>query len=252
MKPEWVSESIKAGFLLDYKDFLLYTNLSKLQPRLKFQSGESSSTKPKQCLNLDDKDGYIIENSMEDMSCNETQNKTITQQDKTKFNLDETVLLSDNAIIPLDQAIKTIGETEVSPSKTMLHLDKTVLTPNKTILPTNETVISSDKVILPIGSIPPKKIIFVPPDIDKNTFARTANDPKFLSEYYNNSRLHHISQLGAGFKQYVNELRDSSDHSFPLRESLRSTSLKVSAKLIHNITYMLYEWYNRLQMTAIF
>lgn len=51
--------------------------------------------------------------------------------------------------------------------------------------------------------------------------ARTANDPKFLSEFYNNSRLHHISTLGATFKQYITTLRE--EHTtglFPAREEL--------------------------------
>lgn len=236
MKAEWVSESIKAGSLLDYKDFLLYTNHSKLQPRLKFQSAESSSTK--QCLSSDDKNNCILEDSIEDGRCNVTQNKTVTSQEKAKFYMDETVLLTtDTAIIPTDKIlIETLEETEFPPNKTiepLLHLGKAVLTHIKSVLPTNATVLSSDKVFsLTDKSVPRNKNIVVVPDVDKNPFARTANDPKFLSEYYNNSRLHHISQLGAGFKQYVNELRDSSDHSFPLRESLRSTSLKVSVKLI--------------------
>lgn len=57
---------------------------------------------------------------------------------------------------------------------------------------------------------------------DKNINAkmRSAVDPKFLSEFYNNSRLHHISQMGTAFKDYVNELRNSSDFTFPLRETL--------------------------------
>ena len=33
----------------------------------------------------------------------------------------------------------------------------------------------------------------------------------FLGEFYNNSRLHHISTMGANFKDYVNQLR--SDHN---------------------------------------
>lgn len=48
----------------------------------------------------------------------------------------------------------------------------------------------------------------------------TAN-PKFLSEFYNNSRLHHISTMGAMFKAYVNELQSKCD-GFPGREKLKS------------------------------
>ncbi|XP_055914234.1 DNA repair protein Rev1 [Eupeodes corollae] len=50
--------------------------------------------------------------------------------------------------------------------------------------------------------------------------AMTAVDPKFLSEFYNNSRLHHIATLGAGFKQYVSDLREAHSGLFPDRKEL--------------------------------
>lgn len=52
-------------------------------------------------------------------------------------------------------------------------------------------------------------------------FAKSAIDPNFLSEFYNNSRLHHIATLGAGFKQYVSELRAKHSGTFPQREDIR-------------------------------
>ncbi|KAI5643328.1 impB/mucB/samB family domain-containing protein [Phthorimaea operculella] len=55
----------------------------------------------------------------------------------------------------------------------------------------------------------------------KEAMTKTAADPNFISEFYNNSRLHHISQLGATFKQYVNDLRENSDFVFPMRKSLK-------------------------------
>ncbi|BFF98873.1 DNA repair protein REV1 [Drosophila madeirensis] len=52
---------------------------------------------------------------------------------------------------------------------------------------------------------------------------RTAVDPAFLGEFYKNSRLHHIATLGAGFKQYVCELRQAHGaQPFPKRNELRS------------------------------
>ncbi|KAM3960202.1 rev1 DNA directed polymerase [Aphomia sociella] len=62
-------------------------------------------------------------------------------------------------------------------------------------------------------------------DIKQNQITKTAADPNFISEFYNNSRLHHISQLGACFKQYVNELRGNSNFSFPLRIQLKEKVL---------------------------
>ncbi|GAB0100180.1 DNA repair protein Rev1 [Sergentomyia squamirostris] len=50
---------------------------------------------------------------------------------------------------------------------------------------------------------------------------RTAVNPNFLSEFYNNSRLHHISTLGLTLKDYVNELREKHSGDFPGREDLK-------------------------------
>lgn len=82
-------------------------------------------------------------------------------------------------------------------------------------------------------------------DVDKHNckeVARTAVDPKFLSEFYNNSRLHHIATLGAGFKQYVSDLRDRHGaKGFPARKELKeklSGILKVKART--SVTYVMH------------
>ncbi|CAB3247096.1 unnamed protein product [Arctia plantaginis] len=54
---------------------------------------------------------------------------------------------------------------------------------------------------------------------------KTAADPEFIAEFYKNSRLHHISQLGACFKQHINELRENSNFQFPAREQLKEIIL---------------------------
>ncbi|CAD0197901.1 unnamed protein product [Chrysodeixis includens] len=54
---------------------------------------------------------------------------------------------------------------------------------------------------------------------------KTAADPNFIAEFYNNSRLHHISQLGACFKQHINDLRENSNFQFPARVQLKEKIL---------------------------
>lgn len=44
---------------------------------------------------------------------------------------------------------------------------------------------------------------------------KRAGEDDFLSEFYNRSRLHHISTMGAFFKRQVSELRENSDGTFP-------------------------------------
>lgn len=59
-----------------------------------------------------------------------------------------------------------------------------------------------------------------------NQIAKTANDPNFITEFYNNSRLHHISQLGACFKQHVNDLRETGNFKYPARVDLKNRILR--------------------------
>ncbi|XP_076256420.1 rev1 DNA directed polymerase isoform X2 [Rhynchophorus ferrugineus] len=49
---------------------------------------------------------------------------------------------------------------------------------------------------------------------------KTASDPKFIEEFYNNSRLHLIATLGAEFKLLVGSLREKSNGKFPGKEKL--------------------------------
>ncbi|PZC85010.1 hypothetical protein B5X24_HaOG203331 [Helicoverpa armigera] len=74
---------------------------------------------------------------------------------------------------------------------------------------------------------------------NQGTITKTAADPNFISEFYNNSRLHHISQLGACFKQHVNDLRESSNFTFPAREELKRNIS--SANNFNNSTQLKFE-----------
>ena len=51
------------------------------------------------------------------------------------------------------------------------------------------------------------------PTIKKDV--RRAGEDDFLSNFYNRSRLHHISTMGANFKRLVSEMREKSDGNFP-------------------------------------
>lgn len=58
------------------------------------------------------------------------------------------------------------------------------------------------------------------PETPQTSKTKTASDPNFLEEFYNNSRLHLISTLGAEFKQLISDLRDKPERNFPGREKL--------------------------------
>ncbi|KAJ8956255.1 hypothetical protein NQ318_014989 [Aromia moschata] len=61
---------------------------------------------------------------------------------------------------------------------------------------------------------------------------KTASDPKFLEEFYSNSRLHLISTLGAEYKQLVSQMRDRSDGKFPGKETLVQTKGKKTSCIL--------------------
>lgn len=51
----------------------------------------------------------------------------------------------------------------------------------------------------------------------------TAADPRFLGEFYSNSRLHLISTLGADLKQLVRQMREKKNWEFIGKEKLIKT-----------------------------
>ncbi|GFN74880.1 DNA repair protein rev1 [Plakobranchus ocellatus] len=63
-----------------------------------------------------------------------------------------------------------------------------------------------------------------------NTIAK-AGDKGFLSEFYSNSRLHHLSTWGAEFKAYVSEIQRKGCTSFPGREKLRQAHVEAATRL---------------------
>jgi len=59
------------------------------------------------------------------------------------------------------------------------------------------------------------------PKIDFSIRAKNASEPTFLSEFYNNSRLHLISTMATTFKQLVNNTRKKNQTDYPGRQRLK-------------------------------
>ncbi|XP_050344073.1 DNA repair protein Rev1 [Nymphalis io] len=90
----------------------------------------------------------------------------------------------------------------------------------------NDKVCNSEKSISSDGPVKSLSLGITSKKSEVNT--KTAADPNFISEFYNNSRLHHISQLGACFKQHVNDLRENSKFNFIARNDLKTRISKLS------------------------
>ncbi|XP_044764576.1 DNA repair protein REV1 [Coccinella septempunctata] len=67
--------------------------------------------------------------------------------------------------------------------------------------------------------------------------SKTASDPEFLEEFFNNSRLHLIATMGAEFKQLMSQLRAKSDGKFIGKEQLLSKG-KVDSKRLYSSVVM--------------
>lgn len=173
VKPEWVVDSIAAGRLLDYRNYLLYSWQSKAQPQLAFkqtlkEEHESSSSAP-----LVDEISQDLDVVPKNLIVSESEILTdINSNDREKNNE-----LSSFAIC----------------NKTTNVLASTIVNKNA-----SSTSKCSDHRI------------------------KTASETGFLSEFYSNSRLHHISTMGATFKQYVNELREKNQETFLGAELLKT------------------------------
>lgn len=156
VKPEWITDSIKAKKLLDYRNYLLFGH-SRTQRVLNFTKRVTN-----------DKD-----------------------IDETKYSsLKETLIENKDTIVNNDYF-------------NSINLKKSTINTTKQMCQNSINGTGNE--------INPEKL----------QVTKTAADPNFISEFYNNSRLHHISQLGACFKQYVNDLREQSNFVFPARHNLK-------------------------------
>ena len=123
-KPEWITDSIAAGKLLDYSKYLLYTHQTKQQPKISFKTRPEVPTSPN---------------------------------------------------IP-DEASKEMSDSNLTEDA---------------------------------GS-----------GSNSKWQAKDATDSRFLGEFFSNSRLHHISSMGANAKDYVAELRAQHPGVFESRNKL--------------------------------
>ncbi|EFN88704.1 DNA repair protein REV1 [Harpegnathos saltator] len=150
-KPQWITESIAAGKILNFQNYLLYSNSTNAQPQLAYK------------LNI--KNGkFNIESVTQDKMDAEVSTNTVNNKNST---IDINVL------------------DEGTNNDTRIH----------------------DKINIPQSS-------------SARINAQSTRDTEFLSAFYSNSRLHYIATMGTTFKDYVNELRDKSDGTFPELERL--------------------------------
>lgn len=193
MKPAWITDSVSSGKLLDYRKYLLYSNQGVLQPGLQFpvvNNNEETNTEiAGQNENINLIQSEISPDISEQSNKNSYKMKVVDMKNKSSENVCNTFCKAHSLIENV--TCTTIDEPY---NKNALELDTN---PDKTkgchIKATCEIRLNRNS----------------------KASTKTAADPTFLKEFYNNSRLHLISTLGSEYKQLVNQLREQSTGKFP-------------------------------------
>uniref|UniRef100_A0A182MNF0 DNA repair protein REV1 n=1 Tax=Anopheles culicifacies TaxID=139723 RepID=A0A182MNF0_9DIPT len=221
ISPRWVVDCLKEGKLLDYSKYLLYTQHKPSQPKLAFTKlapltnhvTDISKPVPKsdddpndisrsECLNVLGMLKHFTDPIPETSATKEQQEKSQqTLVEDTSNGIASCQAVAENGECPQPSTNGHGKESETSP------LGSPDVFSEEDRPPAETSVQSSSAVKSPSKAAPSKQSL-------------TATDPNFLKEFFNNSRLHHIATLGAGFKQYVSELREKSTNSFPARNAL--------------------------------
>ncbi|XP_055842133.1 DNA repair protein Rev1 [Episyrphus balteatus] len=207
---QWVVDCLKEQKIVDYTKYLLYNNQNKSQPRISFGRGvHKKKEEAKETSKIDEKEVASILKDLENLNAKmKRPSETIVKPDKPPDESvkPETSIVSTSRGPAPDKSVQQPPEPNVKPDTSIastsrgLATDKPVQQPSEPSVKADTSTASTSRGL-----------------------ARTAVDPKFLSEFYNNSRLHHIATLGAGFKQYVSDLRETSTGLFPDREQLQKS-----------------------------
>ncbi|XP_053686861.1 DNA repair protein Rev1 [Sabethes cyaneus] len=202
ISPQWVVDCIEKMSIVDYTKYLLYSNHKPSQPKLMFgrvvktgdvkKSNEQNDISKVEVLSLMSKLTVLNEK----FKGSDFNDNTTCEQDSISQK-------------PINDAVENKSfSAQASTSTSAL----------------SESNIVTDHAIEDKARIVEAHIAKIEPTSDPKKPTRaslTATDPNFLQEFFNNSRLHHIATLGAGFKQHVSELREKHDGFFPERDILR-------------------------------
>lgn len=268
VRPEWIVDSLNANKVLDYTQYLLYTNCKQSQPKIMFgkkmkdpmipvlkhnkyeiskddfknilkkisilnekiQSSTKNSLDAASVTQIDDKieadeasdssNVDILTQTVEDFQELENKNDESLHQDEFNTTFPPKYsLYEEDMIPPSSPEMEYIPASPPELTKTRINRSIVRKTDNNTVHPESE--LSKSRIDRSIVKGTDSNSANSESKISLNqSKARTAVDPNFLSDFFSNSRLHHIATLGAGFKQYINELRSGHNGLFPDRENL--------------------------------
>lgn len=197
ISPQWIVDCLEAKRIVDYSKYLLYTNCKVSQPKITFKKSEPDESKTSRFGSVEE-----IFNPPEKSV--ETGTTEIKQQlDTVTRECDMFEIKDDASTEPINLMLNLdILNTAIRFEKSQSPEDVAKTQPTKPIAQADKTMQEKEQ--------EPRK-----------GPARTAVDPNFLSEFYNNSRLHHIATLGASFKHHISNVREMHNGLFPARDDLK-------------------------------
>ncbi|KAF0307170.1 DNA repair protein REV1 [Amphibalanus amphitrite] len=186
VRPEWITESLSAGRLLDYRQYLL---LPPENPLLSCMGSASTSKAgggahaPSEVAEIGA--GAEPDYDDDDEECESFPPDSSSDDDEVDQEGDpEPIADNDDECDDSAEATETAGPSTAAPSAA--------------------------------SSAPA-------PPTDRSPVKR-AGQPNFLQEFYQKSRLHHISEMKALFRDYVARLQDAPDDGYPERARLLAWS----------------------------
>ena len=252
VKPDWVVQSLKAKKLLDFSNYLLYTDQSSVQPKLSFKKTGSESVGNDK-LSFKKTGSESVGNdklSFKKTGSESVENDEVDSSDSALNNLcKDTSVASD--VANSNEIAKISLPYGVAPVSTLSDTCSRVSSPllftssgesngksqgsndgeskniergiglglhsenqfdiEKKQAPSNNRVLQNGEDSLENNSSKDYADVTMLKSLKRDTSASSGpsntSNPNFLNEFYNNSRLHHISTMGALFKDYVSKLQ---------------------------------------------
>lgn len=216
-KPSWITDSIKAAKILDFRKYLLYSQSTFVQQPQLFNVFKSSPNK-----SIADSTNTLLLQTTKDSNSLPVDRKSILNSSNensspSRFPNEEDFFNKTNSQMRQVGTNSQMSKTSTPrASKNSLKivlekLDVTNQAKNENSVP-NLLNNSRDEINISKPSVVKTSNT---DDHSKNKSALCSKNSDFISEFYNNSRLHHIATMGATFKDYINELRDKSKGNFP-------------------------------------
>ncbi|XP_055958334.1 DNA repair protein REV1 isoform X2 [Patella vulgata] len=252
IKPEWITDSVAEGKILSYIPYQLYTSQTRIQTGM---GGFAADTKTISTTLLKSPNQREYQPQDTNINIDKSPKTTVNQyrnfedgtDNKEEIDSEHT---DDDSILGQyfddddDESLVPVAIQKNSEQCLAIETEETLICTIEQDGSTNHKKLSNR-----LGSLNKNKSVSFSADLTDNSFNSSghkgeadnikpnvssslkpsvspnkmakAGDANFLSEFYGNSRLHHLSTWGAEYKAYVNKLQTENTDHFPGREKLR-------------------------------